>query len=179
LTRSPGACSSFEDAPDDAVDVRSAQIRARTKPRGRHSYTTLTGGANRWIHSKSMADDVYRVNIEPDESMLKQSRDLPSFTCGTTTALPNEPSGQGEPLLATHGTCDTEGPGPQSHCRSLPVRINDITAGVTGPAAPPLHQRQLIRSSRRCLDCSRRWPARTGRDPNNAPTSYRLNHDRP
>ena len=42
-----------------------------------------------------MAHDVYRVNIEPDESMLKHSRDLPSFTCGTTIALPNEPSGQG------------------------------------------------------------------------------------
>ncbi|BCW58620.1 hypothetical protein StoSoilB20_19670 [Arthrobacter sp. StoSoilB20] len=35
-----------------------------------------------------VANDINRVNIEPDESMLKHSRDLPSFTCGTTIAPP-------------------------------------------------------------------------------------------
>lgn len=42
-----------------------------------------------------MAHDVDRVNIQTDESMLKHSRDLPNFTCGTTIPPPTSRRAKG------------------------------------------------------------------------------------
>jgi len=42
--------------------------------------------------------------------------------------------------MATHGLCETEGPGPLQPLKSplpAPSGIKDITAGGSGPAAPP------------------------------------------
>jgi hypothetical protein len=70
--------------------------------------------------------------------------------------------------MATHGTCETEGPGP---CRYPPVRIKDITAGLQA------RQRRLYREATDHVkpalpDRPAIMAARTGRHLNH--TSYRL-----
>lgn len=60
-----------------------------------------------------MTDHIGRVNIQTKESMLKHCRDLPNLTCGTTIAPPRAVQATGT-ANATHGPCETEGPGPRA-----------------------------------------------------------------
>jgi hypothetical protein len=109
-----GSAQQFRRRRDHTVDARSVQVAGQNET-GRagliDNFDTRLETANPlqnhgrvsghrvdadftgdWV--QRMADDVDRVNIQANESMLKHSRDLPNLTCGTTIALPAEPSGQ-------------------------------------------------------------------------------------
>ena len=77
--------------------------------------------------------------------------------------------------MATHGTCDTEGPGLKGPTLAVPpVRIKDITAGLQARQRPPSTRGNTSDQAGAAGPPGDNEAARTARDLNNAPTSYRL-----
>ena len=69
--------------------------------------------------------------------------------------------------LATHGRCETEGPGPhQRRPGPRPSGYKAIPAGLQAPRRRLQHNGNPSALSRRRRTARRQWPPRTGRKPN-------------